>query len=92
MTVTFSPKLFKVGGLYRAKRSFMSGPDTVFVAGEILAYEDDFHSWYDEAFLYQFHSRTDGQKKYWWMYQADYDEKKPETDWRQFFEPVDPVS
>ena len=65
----------------------MSGP-TVFVAGETLAYEDDFFSHYDYAFVYQFHSQTDGQKKTWWLFQADLDEGKPEADWRQFFETI----
>jgi hypothetical protein len=88
MSVSFSPKYFEVGSLYRAKMSFMSGATTVFVEGETLAYEDDFFSHYDDAFVYQFHSQTDGQTKSWWLFQDWLKEGKSDADWQQFFEPI----
>lgn len=79
-----APNLFRAGGLYRAKKSFMSGPST-FVRDELLRFQSDGYSHYDDCFGYTFRSDADGQTKYWLL---DRDQK-PET-WCDFFEPADP--
>ena len=74
------PKIFRKGCRYRAKKSFMNGLATFF-ADEILIFETDGYSIYDNAFGYEFHSETVGQQKTWFL---EIDES-PEI-WRDFFE------
>ena len=75
-----APKLFNVGGVYRAKKSFMSGRST-FVRDELLRFQSDGYSHYDDCFGYTFRSDTDGQTKHWLL---DIDQK-PDV-WCEFFE------
>jgi len=77
-------KIFKIGEIYKAKKTFMSGP-TVFVAGETLRFELDYFGHWDDANVYQFHSETDGQTKTWWLF-LGLSPNDPSTDWRQHFE------
>ncbi len=82
-------KIFQVGQLYRAKKSFMTGP-SVFVADEVLRFEMDGFSHYDDCDVYQFHSQTDGQKKTWWRYCGDPRlPLRPEDEWQNYFEPLE---
>lgn len=74
--------IFEQGARYRSKQSFMSGP-VPFIANEILIFRQDGYSWYDNSFVYEFHSETDGQDKVWFLNEGD----DPES-WRQFFEPL----
>ncbi len=75
--------IFTAGSRYRAKKSFMSG-DSTFLYDEILIFESDGYSRYDDCFIYTFHSQTDGQKKSWWLGYGE-----PSTAWLDFFEPLD---
>jgi hypothetical protein len=81
--MTFVPKIFEKGARYRAKKSFMKGAST-FIANEILVFELDGYSHYDDCFAYQFHSQTDGQTKTWVVFNNESAEC-----WQQYFDPLD---
>lgn len=80
--MTLQRKIFDVGRRYRTKRNFMSGL-SVFIRGEVLCFESDGYSHYDNVFGYTFLSETDGQTKYW-LLQPD----EPSDLWRTLFEPL----
>jgi hypothetical protein len=71
--------IFKTGERYRVKQSFMSGPST-FTVDELVTFDRDGYSRYDNCFVYEFRSQTDGQTKFWWLH-----EDQPSTTWQQFF-------
>ena len=59
--------IFHVGQKYRVRSTFESGPTSVFTAGEVLIFERDFYSPYDNSFVYSFHSIETGETKEWWL-------------------------
>jgi hypothetical protein len=82
-TMTWRKPIFKKGRSYRVKQSVMSGAST-FVVGEDLVFLQDGYSHYDNCFVYEFRSQSDGQSKNWCL-----NPNQPETFWQQIFEPMD---
>jgi len=78
--------IFAAGNRYKVKRSFMSGAST-FIAGEVIVFEADGYSFYDNSFTYEFYSKRDREKKIWWLH-----ESKPANSWEELFEPLDKLS
>ena len=89
LSVKADDEIFSVGKKYLVKKSFMSGAD-YFVAGEVISYEMGGYVPYDDAVAYQFHSETDGRTKLWWRPRIWAEVGKPEADWSNFFDPLNP--
>jgi len=77
-----APEIFRKGVRYRVKKSFMSGAST-FIGGEILVFDLDGYSFYDESYGYQFHGQGNGEIKTWML-----DENRSVDSWKQYFEEV----
>ena len=73
-------KIFELGHRYRVKASFMSGA-MPFTLNEVLIFENDGYSSYDNSFAYEFRDES-GVLKTWWL-----PEGKPADIWKQFFVP-----
>jgi hypothetical protein len=72
-------RTFVPGKLYRARKTFTAG--STFEAGEVLVFERDLFSWYDEAQVYEFHRHTDNKPKQWIV-----GDEFPLDSWMQYFE------
>jgi hypothetical protein len=81
--MSWQKHIFEIGKRYRVKRTFTSGAAT-FVADEVLAFQGDSYSFYDNCFVYEFVSQRGGEIKAWWLHEDKVDET-----WRDFFEPLD---
>lgn len=56
--------IFSVDSEYRAAMDFTSGPST-FHNAEVLVFERDGFSPYDDCFVYEFRARASGKVKLW---------------------------
>lgn len=74
--------IFTPGARYRSKQSFMSGAST-FELNETLIFEREGYSRYDNSYVYEFRSETQGDLKSWWLH-----EDKPVEEWHQLFEAI----
>ena len=75
-------KIFKKGALYGAKQTFASGPSKFFL-GEILVFEADSYSHYDNSSVFQFRNTTTKELKGWWLHDSE------SVDiWKEFFSEV----
>jgi len=81
--VSYTQPIFTPNLRYRVKQTFSSGPTSTFIAGEILVFERDAYSHYDNNFVYVFRAEGDGQTKEWWL-----PEGQPKAAWREYFEPA----
>ena len=79
--MAYTQHIFEPGSRYRARLDFSSGPVSTFRAGEILVFERDAYSPYDDSFVYAFRSEADGTIKEWWLH-----DNEPKETWQQFFE------
>lgn len=61
----------------------MSGASTFFT-NEILVFRLDGYSYYDNSFVYEFTSQSDGQVKTWWLHEDD-----AAASFEAFFELID---
>jgi hypothetical protein len=82
--MVYAPSIFKVNERYRVKQSFMSGPTSGFIAGEVLTFERPTYSFYDNCFVYEFRT-VNNDVKTWWL-----GEKESVELWRQYFESINP--
>jgi len=81
--MSYIQPIFTRGCRYRVKQSFKSGPTSAFIAGEILVFERDSYSHYDNSFIYEFRSESSAETKEWWLLEGQSKEL-----WRQYFEPL----
>jgi hypothetical protein len=81
--MSYTKPIFAPGARYRVKQTFKSGPGFTFSDGEVLVFERDAYSPYDESFVYVFRSETGDQTKEWWL-----PETQPSEQWQQYFERV----
>jgi hypothetical protein len=72
--------IFDVGMRVRVKKGYSSGSSN-FSPGETLVFDSDGYSYYDNCFVYQFRSETDGQEKAWFLH-----EDQPTELWKTYFE------
>ena len=79
----YDQPIFVVGIKYRALRDFSSGPTSHFIKGEILLFDRDTYSRYDDCFVYMFHNENTGESKGWWLFDGESIDS-----WKDFFEPV----
>ena len=79
--MTYEQPIFNLGGRYRVKKSFKSGPIFTFILGEILVFDRNSYSHYDNSFVYVFRAESDGKEKEWWL--SEHDKKDV---WKQHFE------
>lgn len=79
--MNWQKKIFTVGTRYRVKQNFTSG-SSIFKADEILIFEHDNYSPYDNCFVYEFNSEGN-EKKAWWLHEDTLTES-----WQQYFEPA----
>lgn len=82
--MTYAQHIFRSDTRYRAKLAFQSDPASTFHAGEIVIFERDTYSPYDDSFVSTFRSETDGRIKEWWL-----PDHEPQGTWQQFFEVCD---
>src|ERR1022692_1949001 len=80
--MSYTRPIFTIGERYRAKKDFVSSA-TSFVAGEILVFDRNAYSHYDNSFVYEFKAESDGRIKEWWLH-----ENRPAESWKEYFEPV----
>ena len=83
--MTYTRPIFIVGHRYRVKQNFVSGGMFRFFAGEIVRFQRDSYSHYDNSFVYVFSSELDGEEKEWWL-----SEEQPPEIWQDYFEPLAP--
>jgi hypothetical protein len=81
LIMSYTNTIFVPGQRYRVKQNFKSGPST-FIAGEILIFERDTFSPYDNCFVSVFRSETGAETKEWWL-----SESQSKELWQQYFEP-----
>ena len=79
--MSYTQPIFILGHRYRAKEDFESGPASQFIRGEVLVFESNSYSPYDNSFVYTFRDANSGKMKEWWL-----PEGKPKEVWKQFFE------
>ena len=77
--MNWQKNIFTVGARYRVKQNFASGSST-FNADEVLIFEREEYSPYDNCFVYEFNNEGN-DKKTWWLH-----EDKPTESWQQYFE------
>jgi hypothetical protein len=79
--LSWRPHPFIVGARYRSKKDFpgFSGP-----LGEILVFEHDSYSRYDNCSGYEFRSLS-GENRVWWLH-----DDEPMDSWREYFESIEP--
>jgi hypothetical protein len=77
---------FASKSFYRVKKSFDGGL-SIFDVNEILIFEKEAFSPYDDSFIYQFYSQTEKTVKTW----ARHINEPPEM-WQQYFELIEPQS
>lgn len=68
--MTWRKDVFKKGALYKAKRTFASGPSE-FSEGEVLSFEADSYSPYDNSSVFQFRNTTTKELKGWWLHDSE---------------------
>ena len=81
--MTYSQSIFIPGQKYRALSSFTSGPTSVFKLDDVVTFERETYSPYDNSFVYLFQDLNTGNIKEWWLV----DGTSPNT-WKHFFELV----
>ncbi len=79
--MTYRQQIFTPHCRYRVKRNFDSGPTARFVADEVLVFERDTYSRYDNCFVYIFHTESGNETKDWWL-----PEGQSKESWQQYFE------
>jgi hypothetical protein len=82
--MTYTQPIFVVGKRYRVRQTFRSGGKFQFFVGEIVRFQRDAYSHYDNCFVYVFISERDGSEKEWWL-----NEEQPPELWQDYFEAVD---
>ena len=80
--MSYTQPIFTPGCRYRVKQNFKSGP-TPFIAGEILVFDRDTFSPYDESFVYLFRSESGAEIREWFL-----SESQPKKLWHDYFEPL----
>jgi hypothetical protein len=85
--MSYVQQIFSVGTRYRAKQDFTCGPTSSFKSGEILVFERNSYSPYDNSFVYIFRSATGNELKEWWLH-----ESQSREIWNDYFEVLDPGS
>jgi hypothetical protein len=83
--MSYTRPIFVVGHRYRVRKSFVSGGRFRFSVGEVVRFQRDAYSPYDNCFVYVFSSELDGAEKEWWLNE----EQAPEI-WQDYFEPLGP--
>jgi hypothetical protein len=78
--MSYTQSIFTVGFKYRVRQSFRSGA-SAFVTGEILIFDRNTYSPYDNSFVYLFHPIGSDEVKGWWLH-----EEKSKELWHQYFE------
>jgi len=81
--MSYTQPIFEPDRLYRVRQSFKSGPTSTFVTGEVVIFERDAYSRYDNSFVYVFRTKSGAQTKEWWL-----PEGQPKELWQQYFEPL----
>lgn len=71
--------IFSVGSEYKVVKDFTSGPST-FRQAEVLVFERDGFSPYDNSFVYEFRTKAGGEVKLWLLQKGD----SAET-WQSYF-------
>jgi hypothetical protein len=82
--MSYRKSIFTKGSHYRVKQNFTSGPST-FISEELLVFECDGYSPYDNSFVYQFRSQSDSETKGWMLYDGS---EEPSESWQEYFEPL----
>jgi hypothetical protein len=77
--MSWRKNVFEKGALYRAKQTFVSGPSE-FSEGELLTFEADSYSHYDNSSVFQFRNATTKELKGWWLHDSESVEI-----WKNFF-------
>jgi hypothetical protein len=80
--MAYERPIFERGKQYRVKQTFQSGPVSTFKAGELLVFERNTYSPYDNSFVYVFQN-SQHQIKEWWL-----PEDQPQDTWRKYFEAI----
>jgi hypothetical protein len=80
--MTYSKPIFKKNRHYRVIQDFQSGPSN-FLRGEILRFDRDSYSPYDNSFVYTFYEEMNTEKV-WLLLNND-----PDDTWKQYFEEID---
>ncbi len=80
--MTHTQRIFTPGRTYRVLASFPSGPTTAFRQNDLVVFERDAYSPYDNSFVYVFRDPSTGGAKEWWLAE----ETAPE-EWMNFFAP-----
>ena len=80
--MTNQSRTFLPGKKYKVRKSFTAG--STFEAGEVLVFERDLFSWYDEAQVYEFHRQSDHKAKQWIV-----GDESPRDAWKEYFEAVE---
>src|SRR5437762_2173836 len=83
ITMSYTQPIFSPGYRYRVKQSFKSGPTSAFVTGEVLIFDRDAFSHYDDSFVYVFRTEGGCEIKEWWL-----PEGQPKELWQQYFDPL----
>jgi len=78
--MSYRRPIFEPGESVRVKSDFRLG--STFREGEVLVFQRDGYSRYDNSFVYEFLNAT-GELKSWYLH-----EDKPIDLWRDFFEPI----
>ncbi|HTI69378.1 MAG TPA: hypothetical protein VMF06_05405 [Candidatus Limnocylindria bacterium] len=78
--MSFRESPFIPGHVYRVKVSFQSA-SYAFVAGELLTFDQEKYSRYDESSVFSFRDSTGLVIKEWWL-----SDDSPIEVWRQYFE------
>jgi hypothetical protein len=83
MTMTYIQPIFTPDSRYQVKKTFKSGPTSTFNAGDVVVFERDAYSPYDNSFVYVFRAESNGEIKEWWLLEGQSKEL-----WREYFGPV----
>jgi hypothetical protein len=79
--MTYIQPIFTPDCRYRVKQNFKSGPTSIFNAGEVVVFERNAYSHYDNCFVYVFRAESNGETKEWWLLEGQSGEL-----WREYFE------
>jgi hypothetical protein len=75
--------IFIPGVRFRVKQDFKSGPTSKFAMGEIVVYDREAYSPYDNRTVYVFRGEAGNDVKEWWL-----PDGQSQHLWREYFEPV----
>ena len=78
--MSYTQPIFVPGCRYRVKQDFKSGPTSTFIAGEVLIFERNAYSHYDNSFVYEFRTEDGAETKEWWLL-----ENEPKESWQHYF-------